>query len=118
MSSTLGEFEQLILLAVVRLANDAYGVRIRQEIEARTGRVISPGAIYTALDRLESRTFVRSRLGNATPERGGRRKRYYVLEPAGVRALQRAYRAFTRMADGVGPKLAEIEASFDATRGG
>ena len=118
MSSALGEFEQLILLAVVRLANEAYGVRIRREIEARTGRAISPGAIYTALDRLESRSFIRSRMGTATPERGGRRKKYYTLEPAGLAALRRAYQAFTRMADGVGPRLAELEARTDAPRGG
>lgn len=117
MSSTLGEFEQLILLAIVRLADNAYGVQIRREIEARTGRSISPGAIYTALDRLESRAFVRSRMGTATPERGGRRKKYYSLEPKAVATLQRAMRAFSQMAEGVAPKLAALRgSSAPATR--
>ena len=75
MAHTIGDFEQLILLALVRLGSDAYGVTIRREIEERTGRVISPGALYTALDRLEKRGFVSSRLGDPTPERGGKRKR-------------------------------------------
>jgi DNA-binding PadR family transcriptional regulator len=110
MAAALGEFEQLILLAVVRLADNAYGVRIRQEIETRTGRAVSPGAIYTALDRLETRSLVRSRMGTATPERGGRRKKYYTVEPKGAAALQRAMRAMAQMAEGVEPRLAALRA--------
>src|ERR1044071_3738370 len=68
MPERLGSLEQLLLLALLRLGDDAYGVPIRDEIEERTGRVISPGAIYTALDRLETRGLVRSRLGEPTPE--------------------------------------------------
>ena len=80
MSAHLGEFEQLLLFALVRLGDDAYGVAIRQEVERRTGRMISAGAVYTALDRLEGRGFVSSRVGDPTPQRGGRRKRHYRLE--------------------------------------
>jgi DNA-binding PadR family transcriptional regulator len=103
--TSLGEFEQLILLALVRLGTDAYGVRMRKEIEARTGREISAGAIYTALERLEGRGFVSSHLGEPTPERGGRRKKYYRLEAAGAGALKRSYEAFSQMTKGLGPRL-------------
>jgi DNA-binding PadR family transcriptional regulator len=97
----LGEFEQLLLLALVRLKDDAYGVRIRELIEARTGRTVSPGAIYTALDRLERRDLVSSRLGDPTPQRGGKRKRYYRLEPAGAQLLRESQDALARMARGL-----------------
>jgi PadR family transcriptional regulator PadR len=105
MSHTIGDFEQLILLALVRLGSDAYGVTIRQEIEERTGRVISPGALYTALDRLEKRGFVSSRLGDPTPERGGKRKRLYTVRPAGERALARIYESVRQMASGLATRL-------------
>ena len=105
MAEFLGEFEQLILFAVLHLGGDAYGVTVREEIERRTGRAVSSGAVYTALERLESRGFVASRFGEPTPERGGRRKRHYRVEAAGVRALSRAYDAVRRMARGVTPKL-------------
>ena len=101
----LGEFEQLLLLAVVHLDEDAYGTRIRETIERRTGRTVSPGAIYTALDRLERRKLVTSWLGDPTPERGGKRKRYYRLQPAGVAMLRRSQDALGRMARGLKPKL-------------
>jgi PadR family transcriptional regulator PadR len=105
MSDRIGDFEQLILLALVRLGEDAYGVTIRREIESRTSRVISAGALYTALDRLETRGFVASRLGDPTPTRGGKRKRLYTLLPAGERALARAYESLRQMASGVGGRL-------------
>lgn len=101
----LGEFEQLLLLALLQLKDDAYGVRIRQVIEERTGRTVSPGAVYTALDRLEGRRLVASRLGEPTPERGGKRKRYYRIEPAGLELLRRSQDALARMAHGVAPSL-------------
>jgi DNA-binding PadR family transcriptional regulator len=97
----LGEFEQLLLLALVRLKDDAYGLRIREVIEARTGRTVSPGAVYTALDRLERRDLVSSRLGDPTPQRGGKRKRYYRLEPAGAQLLRESQDALARMARGL-----------------
>ena len=105
MRTSVGDFEQLILLALVRLGEDAYGVTIRQEIEARTGRAVSPGALYTALDRLEKRGFVSSRLGEPTPERGGKRKRLYTLDAAGERALARVYESLRQMASGMAARL-------------
>ncbi len=115
MAQTLGEFEQLILLALVRLGEDAYGVSMRREIEERTGRAISAGAIYTALERLDSRGFVASRLGDPTPQRRGRPKKFYRLEPAGADALTRSYTAFTEMTKGIRPKLADLASQTDAS---
>jgi PadR family transcriptional regulator PadR len=108
---TVGEFEQLILLALVRLGADAYGVTIRLEIEARTSRSISSGALYTALDRLERRGFVTSRLGDPTPERGGKRKRLYTLQPAGARVAARVYESLQRMSTGMGARLRGLRTS-------
>jgi PadR family transcriptional regulator PadR len=97
----LGELEQVLLLALAHLGEEAYGVSIASLIEARTGRVLSPGAIYTALDRLEQRGFVSSRWGEKTPERGGKRKRYYRLRPAGALALRQTQHALAQMARGL-----------------
>ena len=105
MRTYLGEFEQLLLFALVQLEEDAYGGRIREVIEARTGRTLSPGAIYTALDRMEQRGLVSSTLGEATPQRGGKRKRYYRIEPAGAELLRQSHDALTKMARGLAPKL-------------
>src|ERR687897_879465 len=102
---TLGDFEQRILFALIRLGPEAYGVTIRSEIEGRTGRAVSAGALYTALDRLERRGLVSSRLGDPTPERGGKRKRLYTLLPAGERALARVYESLRLMASGVAARL-------------
>ena len=103
----LGDFEQLVLLGVLRLALDdaAYGAAIRREIQARSGRDVSINAVYTTLDRLESKGLLRSWVGDPTPERGGRRRKFYALRPTGVAALRRAYRAFTAMADGLEARL-------------
>ena len=109
MSNTIGDFEQLILFALVRLGADAYGVTIRDAIESRTGRAISPGALYTALDRLERRGLVQSRLGEPTPQRGGKRKRLYTLQPAGERALARVYESLRLMANGVATRLRAVK---------
>ena len=87
----LGEFEQLVLLAVMRLGPVSYGVTIRQEIEACTGRDVSLGAIYPTLDRLEAKGYVRSCVGAPTGERGGRSKRHIVLEPEGEAALRKSW---------------------------
>jgi len=102
----LGEFEQLLLFALLELEEDAHGASIRESIESRTGRRVSPGAIYTALDRLAGRGFVSAEIGDSTPERGGRRRKIYRLETAGAEALQRSYSTLTRMAEGLAPKLA------------
>jgi DNA-binding PadR family transcriptional regulator len=109
MPHVLGEFEQLILFALIRLGADAYGVTIRSDIEARTGRAVSPGALYTALDRLEKRGLVSSRLGDPTPQRGGKRKRLYSVQPAGERALARVYESMRLMASGVATRLRTIK---------
>lgn len=100
-TETLGEFEQLVLLAVVRLGAAAYGSTIRREIEERTSRSIAIGALYTALDRLERKGYVNSRLADPTPQRGGRAKRFFQLRPAGASALARSRDALTRMWAGV-----------------
>ncbi len=106
---TIGDFEQLILFALVRLGADAYGVSIRGDIEKRTGRTVSAGALYTALDRMEQRGLVASRLGDPTPQRGGKRKRLYTLQPAGERALARAYESLRLMANGVAARLRALK---------
>jgi PadR family transcriptional regulator, regulatory protein PadR len=105
MRTHLGEFEQVLLYALAQLDEDAYGGRIRELIEARTGRSVSPGAIYTALDRMEQRGLVSSSLGEATAQRGGKRKRYYRIEPAGAELLRQSHEALTKMARGLAPKL-------------
>ena len=101
MSENLGEFEQLVMLAVERLGDGAYGVSIREELLARAGRSVSPGAVFTTLERLEARGLVASRYSEPTPERGGRRKRMYRLRPDGRRALTRSLDAVLRMAHGL-----------------
>jgi DNA-binding PadR family transcriptional regulator len=101
MSVGLGEFEQIVLLAILRLGEDAYGVTIRSEIAARTDRDPSPGALYTTLDRLEDKCFVISRLGDPTPQRGGRAKRYFTVTKAGIAAVRRAQRAYQSLLDGL-----------------
>jgi PadR family transcriptional regulator PadR len=101
----LGEFELLLLLALLQAKDEMYGVQIRVVIEERTGRTVSPGAIYTALDRLERRNLVCSRLGDPTEQRGGKRKRYYRIESAGATLLRQSQRALAQMARGVSPEL-------------
>src|SRR4029453_13017921 len=109
MAPSLGDFEQRILFALIRLGADAYGVTIRQEIETQTGRPGSAGALYTALARLEKRGFVASRLGEPTPERGGKRKRLYTLQPSGERALARIHESLRLMARGVAARLRTVK---------
>jgi len=101
----LGDFEQLVLLGVLRLDTEAYGAAIRQEIHARSGRDVSINAVYTTLDRLERKGFLRSWTGDPTPQRGGRRRKFYALRPGGLAALRQAYRIFTAMADGLQERL-------------
>ena len=101
----LGDFEQLVLLAVLRLDDGAYGAALRQEIHARSGRNVSINAVYTTLDRLERKGLLKSWTGDPTPERGGRRRKFYALRPAGITALQHAWRTFTSMADGLERRL-------------
>jgi DNA-binding PadR family transcriptional regulator len=100
-SSPIGEFEQLVLLALVRLRDEAYGVPITEEIQRRTKREVALGSVYKTLDRLEQKGLVRSVVGAPTAERGGRRKKYYYLQPAGLRALRTSIDAIRRMTHGL-----------------
>jgi PadR family transcriptional regulator PadR len=94
---SLGDIEHLVLLALLRLGERSYGVPILEEIAARTGREVSRPAVYIALRRLEAKKLVTSRLGEATPERGGRAKRYFTLTAAGHRALHSSRTALLSM---------------------
>ena len=97
----LGEFEQLILLAVLRLGDNSYGVTIRQEIETRTGRTSAIGAVYATLDRLQRKGLVTSYLADPTAERGGRAKRYFQVTLKGKLALQQSQDAVLKMKKGL-----------------
>jgi DNA-binding PadR family transcriptional regulator len=101
----LGEFEQLVLLALARLGSEAYGVTMTAEISARTGREISLGAVYKTLERLEDKGLVASRIGEPTAERGGRRKKHYRLAAAGQRALRQSIAGLRNMSDGLESEL-------------
>ena len=103
---TLGEFEHVVLLSILRLDDEAYAVSIRDEIARCTGRDVSRGSVYITLDRLETKGYLRSRLADATPERGGRAKRYYVLRPRAVEALKESRRALVALWRGLDAKLA------------
>ncbi len=99
--ANLGEFEQLILLAILRLRDNAYGVTIRAELADRAGRTVAPGALYTALERLETKGLITSRMSDPTPQRGGRAKRYVTVTAAGMEALTRSVQAYERLLDGL-----------------
>ena len=100
----LGEFEILVLLALMRLSEEAYGMRVLAEIEHEGGRPVSIGAIYVTLSRLEEKGYVRSQLGEPTSERGGRAKRIFRICASGERALGRSLGSLSRMADGLSLK--------------
>jgi PadR family transcriptional regulator, regulatory protein PadR len=97
----LGEFEHIVLLALLRLEDRAYGVTVRREIQARTGREVSIGAVYATLGRLEAKAYVKSFRGEATAERGGRSKRLFRVTAKGVTAVNRAQEAVRRMLEGL-----------------
>ncbi len=97
----LGEFEQVVLLAILRLQEDAYAIPIREEIEAKTGRAVARGALYTALDRLEDKRCLRSRMSAPLAERGGRSRRYFTVTPAGIAALRASRRALQQLWQGL-----------------
>jgi DNA-binding PadR family transcriptional regulator len=101
----LGEFEQIVLLAVLRLGEEAYGVPIRFDIERRTGRSLTVGALYRTLDRLEAKGYVTSWFSDPTPERGGRSKRYFKVRPIGLRTLRASRDAMTAMWEGLEPMV-------------
>ena len=101
----LGEFEHLVLLAILRLGDDAYAIPIREEIEERTGRSVARGALYTALERLEVKRFLRSRMGEPLPERGGRARRYFTVTAAGLASIRSSRRSLLRLWQGIEERL-------------
>lgn len=102
---TLGDLEQLVLLALLRLGEEGYGVRVQREIAEHTTRDVALGAVYSALTRLESKGFVRARIGAPSPTRGGRRKKIYFVEPAGREAVRDVVLAFRALSKGLSPAL-------------
>lgn len=99
----LGAFEEIVLLALIHLGDDAYGMTIRREIEERAGRHVSIGAVYSTLDRLESKGLVASRYADGSETRRGRARRYFSLEPQGSRALNRSREILGNMWRGLQP---------------
>ena len=95
--SYLGEFELMILLAVIQLREEAYGVPISRELETHRGRSVSVGSVYAALERLESKGLVTSTLGDPTPERGGKAKRFFRVTRAGLRQVQETRRVLSKL---------------------
>src|SRR5438045_8230384 len=99
--SALGELEQIVLLATLRLDGDGYGVTVQETVTRATGRDLTMGTIHKTLVRLEAKGFIASRMGEAEPVRGGRAKRHYRVTTAGVKALRASMRAIRRLADGL-----------------
>lgn len=95
--SYLGEFELMILLAVIQLGEEAYGVPISRELEAHRGRTVSVGSVYAALERLEAKGLVESSLGDPTPERGGKAKRYFRVTREGLRQVHETRRVLSKL---------------------
>ena len=102
-SANLGELEQLVLLALLRLDHDGYGVTVREELARRGGRVVSLGTVYTTLLRLEAKGLASARLGEPTAERGGRRKKHYAVTGAGRNALNRSLATLRKLSHGLAP---------------
>lgn len=102
----LGEFELLLLLAIVRLGDEAYGLRVGEEVRDVGRRRVSAGALYTALDRLEDKGMVRSRSAGAPPARGGRPRRYFTVTDSGISSLRASLAAVRRLSDGLEAVLA------------
>jgi len=100
-----GEFELLVLLAVLRLGDEAYGVTIREELERETSRTLTLGSVYKTLGRLEGKGQLETRVAPPTRERGGRRKKLYELTPAGREAARRSLADLRQMTDGLAPEL-------------
>jgi PadR family transcriptional regulator PadR len=98
---SLGGFEHTVLLAILRLSDNAYGVTIRREIMECTRREPAPGALYTTLDRMEGKGLVRSRIGDPSPQRGGRAKRYFTVTRKGRAAVVNAQRLYRRLLEGL-----------------
>jgi len=103
----LGEFEQMVLLAIVQLTGDVYGVPIVDEIERRTGRSVDRAAVYVTLRRLEQKGLITSWMGDPTPERGGKARRCVRIEPEGLRLLRESRRVMDQMWRGLSPALGD-----------
>jgi DNA-binding PadR family transcriptional regulator len=101
---SLGEFELVVMLTILRLGDDAYGVPISREIEQQTGRTVAFGTVYATLERLQKKGLVRSNLGEATPERGGRAKRFFRVTSTGLRTVREAKQTLIRLWRGL-PEL-------------
>ena len=97
----LGEFEYAVLLSILHLDQEAYAVPIRELIEQRTGRPVARGALYTGLERLEAKGCLRSRMGDATEERGGKARRYYTVTAAGLKAIRAQHEALSSLTKGL-----------------
>ena len=104
----IGEFEQVVLLSLLRLGNGTWGAAIRRDIQERIGRELPVSVVYVTLQRMEKKGMVRSYVGEPTAERGGRRRRHYLIDTAGEHALGRSYRALKKMAEGLGGRLAGL----------
>ena len=107
MSKSLGELEQLLLMALLRRDGEASGIGLREELEQRTGRRVLPGAVYTIMGRLQGRGLVSARTGDEAPERGGRRRKHYEITSAGEEALAHSYRRVARMVEGLEDRLTQ-----------
>ena len=105
MARSLGEFEQTVLLAVLRLGEEAYGASIHREMEAVTSRKFAYNAVYATLDRLERKGYVESEVGAPTPLRGGRRKKHFRLLPLGLRLLRESHRDYLALISGIEGEL-------------
>lgn len=104
----LGEFEEVVLLTVAILDEEAYGVSVTQEIEQKTGRAVGFSTVHTTLQRLEEKGFLSSRMGGATAERGGRRKRFFTVTAAGRRALQEVKQIRTELWNALPPQTLQL----------
>src|SRR5207237_9719155 len=100
----LGNFELMVMLAIIRIGENAYGVPVLEELEKRTGRDVAIGSVYAALERLEDKGFVTSELGEATPERGGRAKKYFQVTARGLKEVRETQRALVKLWQGL-PEL-------------
>jgi DNA-binding PadR family transcriptional regulator len=107
--SRLGDLEELVLLAVLRLGDDAYGSRIREELAEHAGRSVSISTVYVTLMRLEEKGLARSWMGESTGERGGKAKRHFEVRPEGVEAVETTRAVRERMWDGVPSSLGDEE---------
>lgn len=101
----LGDLEQLVMLALLRLGDDGFGAAVQREIAERSGRDVTLGAVYTALARLEEKGFVESFVGDPLPQRGGRRRRHYAVRPEGREAIADAWRAMKALSRGLTAQL-------------